>query len=96
MTAKRAARFKAGDRVHCKRGPAKGELGTVVERPLPGGGKSVHPRPGFVFVLFDRAAGVSLDAAIDALELVSDPALSIPKKPAARSIRRRPQAMRSA
>jgi len=64
--------FKPGDRVRCKGDPAMGEIGTVVERPLPGGGKSIHPRPGFVFVLFDEVRGVTLDAAVSAIEKVSE------------------------
>jgi hypothetical protein len=64
--------FKDGDRVRCRRGPAKGELGIVVERFLPNRTRSISPRPGFLFVLFDRAHGVILDAAIETLEKVRD------------------------
>jgi hypothetical protein len=60
--------FKDGDRVRCRLGPAKGELGTVVEQPLQNRIRSVSPRPGFVFVLFDRANGLITDAAIGSLE----------------------------
>ena len=62
--------FKAGDRVLCSCGPAKGELGIVVERPLSGGHRSGNLRPGFVFVLFDRAQGVVVDARVNTLEKV--------------------------
>ena len=64
--------FKEGDRVRCCRGPAKGELGIVVEQTFPNRARSKSPRSGFVFVLFDRAHGVILDAAIETLEKVRD------------------------
>ena len=64
--------FKEGDRVRCRRGPAEGELGIVVERPLPNRARSISPRSGYVFVLFDRAHGVIQDAAIETLEKVGD------------------------
>ena len=67
-TARKA--FKEGDRVRCLRGPAEGEMGIVVERFLPNRVRSISPRPGFVFVLFDRAHGVVVDTAIDALQKV--------------------------
>ncbi len=60
--------FKVGDRVRSRRGPAKDELGTVVGRFLRNRIWSISPRPGFVFVVFDRAQGVVVDVAIETLE----------------------------
>ena len=60
--------LKVGDRVRCQRGPAKDEMGTVVGRFLRNRIWSISPRPGFVFVVFDRAQGVVVDVAIETLE----------------------------
>ncbi len=60
--------FKVGDRVRARRGPAMDETGTVVGRYLRNRIWSISPRPGFVFVVFDRAQGVVVDVAIDTLE----------------------------
>lgn len=59
--------LKVGDRVRCQRGPAKDELGTIVERFVQNRLWSTSPRPGFVFVAFDRAQGAVADLPIDAL-----------------------------
>jgi hypothetical protein len=64
--------FRAGDRVRCKRGPAVGELGFIVERQLPNRRRSISPRPDFVFVLFDRAQGVVIEVDADVLEKVAE------------------------
>jgi len=61
-------RFKAGDRVRCKTGPAKGQLGTVVLRRY-GGRASIHADPDQLWVLFDEAGAV-LKARRGAIEKV--------------------------
>lgn len=65
--------LRIGDRVRYRRGSAKGELGTVVENTLPNGTRSIHPRSGIVFVLFDRAHGLVIEAEVEALEKVKTP-----------------------
>jgi len=47
--------FKLGDRVELIEGEAVGTLGTISQRSQPGGGKSISPRPGQVYVCFDDA-----------------------------------------
>jgi len=88
--ATKPAPFKAGDRVRATRGPAKGHLGTIVEGPLPSGGKSIYPMGTRyrIWVQFDAVPGKVLPALIGALEH-ADPITMMTKKPPTPSVRAR-------
>lgn len=50
--------FKAGDRVRCKVGPAKGRLGTVVRRRYHDR-TTIHAGPDQVWILFDGTSAAT-------------------------------------